>query len=442
MSNSALPTLLSINQRLLKASDVKELSFIIANDTWQIIKYRQACVFLPDRLGRSKLLAVTGLTSPKEATPYSLWLERVRKQLSASLSSKQPFIVTASMLTKDIAANWSEWWPEHVVCVPIVDFDGAIIGAVFIVKESAWSELELQLLDVLMEQWSYCSQALMRRKKARSWISSLLSKKVFILVLILIIAVGFVPVRLSSMAEAEIVSLTSEIVSVPMNGVVKEFFVDPNEAVAAATPLFSLDDTELLNQRAVTAQALAVAEAEIKRTEQQAFASQERKAELAALRGKLREKELNLAYVEDSLSRLIVKAPSSGVFTYTDANEWVGKPVVTGERVGELADPSDLGVRLWLPVNDAINLDLGAEIKIFLQIDPLNAIEAQLTQTSYHATQSPDGVASYQLRGDLTTLGAARIGLRGVAKVFGETKPLAYWIFRRPLGSLRQWLGF
>ncbi|NVK02372.1 MAG: GAF domain-containing protein [Oceanospirillaceae bacterium] len=442
MSNSALPTLLSINQRLLKAADIKELSFIIANDTWQIIKYRQACVFLPDRLGRSKLLAVTGLTSPKEATPYSLWLERVRQQLSTQLKTKQPFAVSPAMVTPELAKSWSEWWPQHVVCVPIIDFDGSIIGSVFIVKESPWSDLELQLLTVLMEQWSYCSQALMRRKKARSWLSVLLSKKLLILVLLLVVALGFVPVRLSSMAEAEIVSLSSEVVSVPMNGVVKEFYVDPNESVVAEAPLFALDDTELLNQRAVTAQALAVAEAEIKRTEQQAFASQERKAELAALRGKVREKELNLDYVEESINRLIVRAPKGGVFTYSDPNEWIGKPVVTGERVGDLAQPSDLGVRLWLPVNDAINLELGAEIKIFLQIDPLNAIEAQLTQTSYHATQSPDGVASYQLRGDLTTPGAARIGLRGVAKVFGETKPLAYWIFRRPLGSLRQWLGF
>ena len=34
-----------------------------------------------------------------------------------------------------------------------------------------------------------------------------------------------------------------------------------------------------------------------------------------------------------------------------------------------------------------------------------------------------------------------RIGTRGVAKIYGRTVPLGYWVFRRPITMVRQSLG-
>ncbi|MCY1380047.1 hypothetical protein D9M69_678280 [compost metagenome] len=48
---------------------------------------------------------------------------------------------------------------------------------------------------------------------------------------------------------------------------------------------------------------------------------------------------------------------------------------------------------------------------------------------------------AYRVRGRLADEGRAHIGLRGVAKVYGEWQPIAYWLLRRPLGALRQWVG-
>jgi hypothetical protein len=50
-------------------------------------------------------------------------------------------------------------------------------------------------------------------------------------------------------------------------------------------------------------------------------------------------------------------------------------------------------------------------------------------------------VASYHIRGRLSNGKAEHIGLRGVSKIYGDRYPLAYWIFRRPLGALRQRVG-
>ena len=111
-----------------------------------------------------------------------------------------------------------------------------------------------------------------------------------------------------------------------------------------------------------------------------------------------------------------------------------------------LADPKDAGVLIWLPVSDALNIEPGAAIKLYLQVAPLKPLEAVLTQTSYQAVQSPDGISAYRLRGKLVLRddqerALARVGLKGTAKIYSEQAPLGYYLFRRPLASLRELTG-
>ena len=134
--------------------------------------------------------------------------------------------------------------------------------------------------------------------------------------------------------------------------------------------------------------------------------------------GRVREKEAELSLVEGSLSRVVVKAERDGIAVFGDPNDWLGRPVQTGERVMQLADPRDAGVLVWLPVADALNLEAGAPIRLFLHTTPLNPLSAKLLQTSYQAVLSPEGVSAYRLRGTFDDVGEkARIGLRGTARV-------------------------
>ena len=137
-----------------------------------------------------------------------------------------------------------------------------------------------------------------------------------------------------------------------------------------------------------------------------------------------------------------MKAERDGIAVYGDPNDWLGRPVQTGERVMQLADPRDAGVLIWLPVADALNLEPGAPIRLFLHTKPLSPLPATLLQTSYQAVLSPEGVSAYRLRGQFED-GAdkARIGLRGTARVSGDWAVLGYFLFRRPIAAMREWTG-
>jgi hypothetical protein len=153
-----------------------------------------------------------------------------------------------------------------------------------------------------------------------------------------------------------------------------------------------------------------------------------------------------VAALDELLQRVEVKAGRDGIAVFGDVDDWQGRPVVTGERILQLADPADAGLLVWLPVADAINLSEGAEVRLYLQTAPLTPLAARIVQTSYQATLSPEGVASYRVRARFddpaTALPVARIGLKGTAKIHGERAPLAYYLLRRPLAAARAWTGW
>lgn len=434
----------SLQRRCLQAADKAALGFLVANETWHLVPYQQASVWLFDSLGRPQLQTVSGLVNVQESTPLTQWLQRLIKQrwTSVDVSAPQALSFTAEDLPTDLAASWQEWWSPHGLLLPLI-MRGQAVGAVLLNRDAPWKPSEIQMLQLLQEQFAYCFHALARVRPTLGdrWRSLKQRPRRLWLAVAAVAVVLLLPVRTSVLAPAEVVALQAEAIAAPADGVVKTFHVAPNQSVRAGELLLTLDDTTLRNRFEVAAQAMAVARADALSAQQRAFDHDPSRVELAGLQGRIRERAAELAYLQESLKRLEVRAPHDGLFAYSDPNDWLGKPVATGERLGLLAQPNVLGVTIWLPVPDAINLEVGADIRVYLQTRPLDALTATLEQTSYQATLSPDGVASYRVRGRLIDGDQAHIGLRGVAKIYGERLPVAYWVMRRPLGALRQWVG-
>ena len=151
----------------------------------------------------------------------------------------------------------------------------------------------------------------------------------------------------------------------------------------------------------------------------------------------LRRAEMDFA--RDLMNRVTVKAEQAGLAFFTDANDWLGKPVAVGERILTLADPQVAEVDVNVPVNDAIVLQKGAEVSLYLNVDPLHPLRATVFHASYEPGLTPGGVLAYRVRADLAPdQPTPRIGLRGTAKILGDRVPLAFYLFRRPLAAMRQ----
>ncbi|MEI7445156.1 MAG: HlyD family efflux transporter periplasmic adaptor subunit [Burkholderiales bacterium] len=430
-------------ERLRAARTLAELRFTIANETFGLFPYRQAFVW-DAAGGRARLETVSGLAKPAADAPFGQWLGRVGDALLARPSLDGEY-VGAVDLPAAVAADWGEWLPDWLLCFTVDAPDGGRLAIVAFALDEPVPDALQPWVARLPGAWSHAWRATLgSRMPSRS---RPLRRVLGWGLAIAAVAAMLIPVRTSVLAPAEIAPLRAFAVSAPMDGVVKTFHVAPNQAVVAGEKLFTLDDTTLRNRREVALRQLATARADALAAAQKAFADATSRAELAALEGRVAERRAELESIDQLLGRVDVVAPKAGVVVFGDTVDWEGRPVVTGERVALLADPQDAGVLVWLPVADAIALDEGVPLRLFLRVAPTRPLEARIEQTSYQATLSPEGVASYRLRARFDALDPedaqrVRIGLAGTAKVYGERAPLGYAMLRRPLAALREWTGW
>ena len=441
---SPLLTLLALARRARQVRDPAELGFLAVNDSHALAPYRQAALWFAS----GGVTALSGVVQPEANVPYVQWLERACAALHRQPGAARA--VTAADLPEEEGRDWAEWLPAHGLCVPLAGTDGLVLLA----RETPWTEQETIVLAEWFDTWRHAWQGLHATPSAgwrsllarvreglawraeRRWWQQAATRWAALAVAILL-----VPVRLSVLAPGELVPSEPAVIRAPFDGVVAGFLVKPNDAVQAGQPLFSFDDATLASRLEVARQALATAEAEYRQANQQALGDAKYKAQLVVLAGKIEEKRAELAYLQGQLDRSRVLAPQAGIAIFDDPGEWVGKPVVTGERILRVAAPDRMEVEAWLALDDAIPLAPGGAVTLYLNASPFAPVDAKLRYVAHDAVARPDGSHAYRVRAALAGRPEHRIGMKGTAKLAGGWVPLGYWMLRRPLAAARQFLG-
>lgn len=443
---------LRLTAQMREARDLPALSFVLCNELRALVEYRQAAIVACDAAGRGTLLAHSGLVAVDADTPFALWLgemvDALRPALIGLPSDAAMLAADASSLPARLADGWSEWLPPHALLLPLRGPDAVLRAVLVLARESPWPEA----LDDSSPSWwlaaaagvaghAWWALASRRPRLAERWRKAAGSRRVQIGVLAVLLLL-VVPVREYSLAPAEVISLSSQVIAAPQTGVIRTMRVPPNTPVRKGDVLAEFDDTSLRSRLSVARASMATTRAEFLQSSQRAFDRQEARAEVGQAEARVREREAEIAGLTAELARLQVVAPADGVFVYSHPDDWAGKPVQTGERIGLLSDPGQPGIQAWVPVADAINLAPGAPMTLFLRVAPLQPLSGNLDHASYQVADSPEGIAGYRVRGRLQASDeAVRVGLRGTVRIAGEWTVLGYLLLRRPLAALREWCG-
>lgn len=257
----------------------------------------------------------------------------------------------------------------------------------------------------------------------------------------LIIVIFLFPVRLSVLVPGELVAANPSVMRSPIDGVIGQIFVQPNQVVTEGQPLFSLDLTTLENKLRIAQQELGVASAEFRSSSIQSLSDSKSRSQLGPQEGKIAEKRLEVEYLQDMLARSQLLAPKDGVVIFDDPSEWIGKPVVAGEKVMIVVADKQVEIEAWLPMNDAIELPKNSPVTLYLNASPLSPVRGELKYAGHEILKRPDGSYAYRVRAIVPDTDPPRVGLKGTAKVNGPYVPVYYWLLRKPLGYVRQFLG-
>lgn len=443
--------LLELGHRVRQAPTVQELEFLLVNDSRLLTPYRQAVWWTRAR----GVQALSGVVQPDRNVPYAQWAAQVCEHLAQQQNSAGA--LTAADLPPALAAQWAQWWPAHVLWLPTRlktgggTESGAANAGLLLAGPDAVAPDRLPVLVEWVAIWTHAWQGLQRQPlvSPRQWWARLRQQQaqrawwrrpaLWAVAAVLVLAAW--PVHLTVLAPGELVAAQPSVLRAPMDGVVEQIHVQPNEMVQEGQLLFSLDGAQIASRLEVSQQALQTAEAEYRQFAQLALGDMRSKSQLAALAGKIGERRAEQAFLTEQRQRAQVMAPRAGMVLFDAPSEWIGKPVQTGERVMRIAQPDAVEVEAWLSIGDAIALEAGALVQLYLAADPLAAVQARVRYVAYDAVARPDGQYAYRVRAELLQQGTQRIGLKGTAKLQGDKVSVAYWIVRKPWASIRQWVA-
>lgn len=428
---------LDLVQKITQANESSRINYILANDSWHLFYQFQTVILTLNVIDQFKVNTISSLIEPKGQSSFTLWTENLASEIiKKGFEDKVYLQLNQNDFTGFVAEHWGDYWPHFVLAIPFFDANKKIFQLILISREKEFTEEEIKLFVNLVSVSSSKYFAL-----KQIWKKGFVLSKKFKIALAVLFFIGLIPTKMSVNAPGEIISLRSSVVATPIEGVVKNFKTKPNELVKKGDVLFELDAEILKSKLEIIKSEYSAAYTDFISAQQKALISDDSKAEVAMLEAKVLEKKSELAQAEKALEYAYVKAEEDGFFIYSDENDWVGKPVVVGEKIGQLAAKDGLGVKIYLPADNAVEFKKGNEVSVSLNIAPLSTIDGELDTISFVASLSPDNIVSYKLRAKIEANDIAKIGYRANVRIFGDRYPIIYQILRRPIGVARSWLG-
>lgn len=422
---------LALEQQVRAAKDIDSLAYVMVNDAQSLFGFRHAALLIAGRVR-----ALTGISVVEPNAPFAAFIEDAARQVLATGSAAEPQVVSAECLNEQARKDWQALSARQVFWLPLLERSKQPFGGLWIAREQPWSEAEQALLAQLSGCYAHAWLALQPRRPWRlRW-----PRRRILAVAAAALGILLIPVRQSVLAPAEVVPRDGQVVAAPLDGVVAEFMVKPNQTVHKGDVLLRFDATSFRAQADVAERSLQVAEAELRANSQRAFSDADSSARIDLFAARAEQKRAERDYALQLLARTEVRAERDGIAVFADAQRWIGRPVQTGERLMEIAEPRQAELRIELAVADALDFQPGTEIDLFLDSDPLRRHAAHLQRMAYEAQPTSSGQLAYRMDAEFSDT-PPRIGLRGIAKLYAERVPLALFLLRRPLASLRQTLG-
>jgi multidrug resistance efflux pump len=436
---ASLRHLLRIEADIRACRSVEELSVLLVNELRKMVGAR-AAYFLDIHDGKPRVTKVSGVTEFDRNAPTIRWLEN---QLAANPpalgwegSSRVALKVGPDAQLEEgllFPFQQGHWLPlRHQNSKP--EFGVLLVG------EKVLPDASIAIGEHIVETAAHAAVVLVHRAP-RPRMRSQYRVVVYALCLGAFAAM-FYPVPMTALAPMEVVPQQPFVVAAPIDGVIDTIALAPNSAVKTGDLVVQYVDTVPRNEWQVAEQAVSVASAKLRQLQQSAFIDEKAKRELAQSRAELKLKIAERDFARETFDKSQIRAARDGIVVYADRKEWVGKPVVTGQRILEIADEKKVELRANLPVGEVLDLKPGARVRAFLNGDPLNPVAATVTSMSHQARMVEGQGLVYIVNAQF---GAGEVlprpGVRGTAQLFSDKAPLGYYLFRRPITWLRQKVG-
>lgn len=438
---AGLAALLQYEGEMRRQASEAELRYFVANETRKIVSYDQMFILSQGRVGESwHVAAASSLATIDRNAPLIQAIQRIVVALGkeAGLAQGHDFeaLSFAGGDTQTVAEYPFKYWRWQ----PLLDADGQAFAGIIVARSTPLREAEIVRIERVADTAAHSWRALTGGRPVKRLRG--LGPKEKRGVVVALVGLALIPVQITALAPVEVVAGRPFVIAAPFAGVVQSIAVPANTPVKAGQLIVTFEDVKLRNELALAEEKRAVADARLSRSASAAFGEVQESREIAINRAEFELADAEYKYAQDMLQKSRVTAPRDGVVIYSDRRDWEGRAVNVGEAIVQVADPRDVEYRADLPTKEQMRLLPGDHVRVWLDAQPLWALEARLDRASYQARMTPENILAFAVNAKPIDGATPRIGSRGTAKIYGRWVPLSYALFRRPIASLRQAIGF
>lgn len=446
---SNISKLLQLEHNCRSSQNKKELYYKIVNETRNLVDYSQGVLLNISLNKKYKVVAISDISVVDSTSPYVEWIENVVSDLQENEKSQDTFILDVKNDLKQI--NYKalyDFAPSNILYITLKKSEEDIQSDYILVlfKEEKWIQNDTLMLKHLSLSYGHFLYSMRTCGLFHTLRNFTFKNKYFKIVVVLLIALMFLPVRLSVLAPLEVDAKNPYVVTSALNAVIEEVKVFANDKIEKNQLLIKFDDVDFTNNYNVAKRTLDVAKAELFSTKQSSFFDPKQKSQISQLENQVKLKEAELNYAQEQLDKTKIYAKEDGVAIINNPNDWRGKPVSTGERIFLIAKPKNIELKIMLGVSDAIFLEENAIVKAFFDNDPTNSWSAKIKYISYKPELTELNILSYKITANFDDIEEngyiPSIGLRGTAKIYSQEVTLFFYLFRKPITALRQWIAW
>jgi hypothetical protein len=436
-----LAALLQYESDVRRKASVAELCYFVANDSRHIVGYDQMFILSQKLVGTDfKVMCASSIATVDRNAPL---IQAIEQRFATAVATGgaagggSGAWTDAGRATDGPDDALSEYPFPHCVWQRLIDAQGDMFGALVTMHAvTPAPDVAIRLAriaDTVAHSWRALTGnrpvSRIRRIGPRERIGFA----------VLALGIAIFPVRLSVLAPFEVVAERPFVIAAPYSGVVARIHVNPNALVRRNQLVLTLEDIQVRGEMQQAAERLRVAQARIDRSSIAAFSDADQAAGLSTLRADYEVAQADYALARDMMRRSQISAPRAGMAIYSDRRDWEGRAVNIGDPILQIVDPDHVVVRVEMPTREQLALRPGGDARLWLDSQPLWAIDGRIESASFQSRPTASGVLAFAVV--VRPIGHPRIGSRGTARLYGQWVPLCYAALRRPIASIRQYLG-
>jgi hypothetical protein len=440
---NAVGNIQRVTVKAFNALNLKNLIFIILNDTYQVLKYDRAILF--STIGKKSF--IRGISG--QAT-FNLQTE-MSARLLESIEKLNDRSTQRILGPDDFSSNPQNWAYIQAIRATTIYWVPFTVGdenlGLWLERyEDPEAKMDFETHAGIIKEFLIPGyKAAWEKKRWRfSWkrfASHFNMKKTGLYGLGLLVLMFLIPVRLQIVAPCEVVAKDPYIVTAPMTGIIDHVNVYPGQEILKDQVLFEYDKKYPTYQYQAALKDVEYLRAILNHSYVLGTSDSTETSKLTQLNLKLKSGEATLELAKRQFDYINNKSPMSGLVSIQDPDEWRGKPVKMGEKLMSISNPNLSKLRIWIPESGHIEIDKDVPVHAFFSPIPEITFTAKIFYLTPEVKINEAFTPSLEAEAEwLNVETPPQLGLKGYAIVYGERVSLFYYLMHKPIAIIQKLL--